>query len=279
MTNNSRLKKSEPLVSVIMPVYNCEKYIEQALESVINQTYKNIEIIVVEDASKDGTWDKLVEVAKRDSRIKPLKNKQNLKIVETLNKAIANSKGKYLARMDGDDVRIADSIAKQVSFLEDNPDYAMVGGVVEICDKKMNWLNDRRYPISDAEIRSKMFRFSPFCHASLVFRADALKKSPYRLALAEDYDLYFRIAKVGKMANLEDKVYKVRTHSASDSQTMGRYQEKLTLYIRLKAVFEYGFKMTFSDKVYYALQLGSMFLMPPRFRFWLFNKIRASKNG
>lgn len=266
---------TQPLVSVIMPVYNCEQYLEEALTSVIKQTYKNLEIIAVDDCSTDNSWKLLQDFAKQDKRIKAFRNKENLKIVGTLNFAISKSKGEYLARMDGDDRRELKSIAQQVAFLQKHPDTVMVGGAVSFCDEHMNRLNDRAYPTTDVEIRQKLFRYSPFCHASLVIRADAVEPNPYKLNWAEDYDLYFRLAKKGKMANLDNVVYHVRTHKESVSRSKTRYQEKLTLYIRLKAVFEYGYTMSASDKFYMFAQALTMYLMPSGFRFWLFNKLRA----
>lgn len=267
--------KSKPLVSVIMPVYNCEAYVEEALASVQNQTYTNLEIIVVDDCSTDRSWEIIQRLAKNDTRIHPFKNKENLKIVGTLNFAISKSKGEYLARMDGDDRRRPKSIQQQISFLQAHPDVIMVGGSVTFCDDKMQPVNRRYYPISDEDIRAKIFRYSPFCHASIVVRSDVLEKNPYKFNWAEDYDLYFRLAKKGKLANLSHDLYEVRTHKASVSRSKTRYQEKLTLYIRLRAVFEYGYTMTAGDKFYFAAQFLTMYLMPPGFRFWLFNKLRA----
>jgi glycosyltransferase involved in cell wall biosynthesis len=258
-----------------LPAYNCEKYIEVAINSVVNQTYRNLEIVVVDDCSTDKTWEIIQKMADNDSRIKPLRNKENSKIVKTLNNAIENSSGKYLARMDGDDERVLDSIEKQVNFLENNKDVAVVGGSSEICDENMTTINKREYLLTDSEIRKKLFRFSPFTHATIVMRASMVPTSPYRLDWAEDYDLYFRLANNGKLANLPDVLYRIRTHKKSVSRTKTRYQEKLTLYIRLKAVFEYGYKMSKSDKLYFFAQLVTMYMMPSNFRFWFFNKIRG----
>jgi glycosyltransferase involved in cell wall biosynthesis len=269
-------KMKTPLVSVIMPVYNCEAYIDQALDSLVNQTHKNLEVIVVDDCSKDATWKHLQKWAKKDSRIKPFHNKENLRIVKTLNFAIEQSRGNYLARMDGDDERLPDSIEKQVAFLEANPDVVIVGGTSQVCDENLKPINLRQYPETDSAIRQKMFRFSPFTHPTVMIRKSTLPRPAYdeKFDWAEDYDLYFRLAKFGKLANLSDILYKLRTHKESVSRTKARQQEKLTLYIRLKAVFEYGFTMRTGDKFYFVAQLISMYLMPTSFRFWLFNKIR-----
>lgn len=268
-------KKQQPLVSVIMPVYNCQDYLEQAMESIIKQTYKSLEIIVVDDCSTDNSWDILQQLAEKDSRIKCFRNQQNLRIVGTLNVAIRKSTGKYLARMDGDDVRELDSIATQIAYLEKNPSVVMVGGSVLFCDDKMQPMNRRDYPLTDNEIHKVLFRYSPFCHASLVMRADIVGKDPYKYDWAEDYDLYFRLLKKGEAANLNKILYHVRTHKQSVSRSKTRYQEKLTLYLRTKAVFEYGYSMRFADKLYFIAQLSTMYIMPSGFRFWLFNKLRS----
>jgi glycosyltransferase involved in cell wall biosynthesis len=272
----SKIEKT-PLVSVIIPVYNCEQYIRTAVESIIAQSYKNLEIIIIDDGSTDSTWDILNELKLRDGRIATYRNKRNLKIVGTLNFGIEKSNGKYIARMDGDDYREVDSIYQQVSFLENNQDVVIVGGSIDVCDGDLNVVNHRKYPLIDEEIRAKLFRYNPFAHPAIVIRKSALEGNPYLLNWAEDYDIYFRLGNKGKFANLPTTVLKLRTHSSSISQSKVSYQEYLTLYIRLKAVFEYGYTMTNIDKVYFILQLLSKWLMPVRFRFWLFNKIRSIK--
>jgi glycosyltransferase involved in cell wall biosynthesis len=267
----------DPLVSVVIPVYNCERYLEVALDSIINQTYKNLEVIVIDDGSKDKSWKIMQAFAKKDKRVHAFRNKENLKIVGTLNFGVAQSKGKYIARMDGDDRRELDSIEKQVIFMESHPDVVVVGGAIDVCDSKLRPINRRPYPETDAEVRSKLFRYSPFAHPAIMLRASVLGPDPYQNNWAEDYELYFRLGQKGKFANLNSKVLNLRTHRASVSQSKLDYQEKLTLFLRLKAVFEYGYMMSRSDKLYFAAQLLSKYLMPSHFRFWLFNKLRSGR--
>lgn len=266
-----------PLVSVIVTVYNCQRFIRQALDSLIDQTYKNLEIIVVDDHSSDKSWEIIKEYADKDKRIKPFRNKQNMRQAMTRNFAISQTKGEYLAQLDGDDIRTLSSIEKQVSYLASHPDVVAVGGGAEICDENMNHLNYRTYPTEDKEIRRKFLRYSPFCQSSLVIRKSVLDPKPYRpeMVPSEDIDLSFRLGEAGKLGNLGEVIYKVRTHKHSVTQRGARKMEKKTLYLRLKAVFEYGYEMSFSDKIYFAAQLTTMYLMPPRLRFWLFNKIRS----
>jgi len=275
---SKKAANTEPLVSVLIPAYNCEAYIEDAIMSIVDQTYKTLEIIVIDDGSTDATWEIITKLAATDARIRPLRNKVNLRIVGTLNHGVTESKGKYIARMDGDDIREKTSIEKQVAFLEKNPECVVVGGAIDVCDGDMNVLNHRDYPLDDKAVRAKMFRFNPFAHPAVVIRRTAFENEAYELNWAEDYDIWFRLGNIGTLANLPMTVLRLRTHLASVSQSKISYQENLTLYIRLKAVFEYGYKMTTGDKLYFAAQLGSKWLIPARFRFWLFNKLRSKKS-
>ncbi len=273
------LNKKQPLVSVIMPVYNCEQYVEAALDSITQQTYTNLEIIAVDDCSKDNSWQVLQQCAKKDPRIKLLRNKQNIKQTRTRNFAIGQAKGDYVTFMDADDERILTSIEKQVQYLEDHPKAVVVGGAAEFCDETMNRINDRFYPTDDQAIRRAFFRYSPFCLASMMTRRECLDKDqPYKVAMepAEDIDLAMRLGTIGEMGNLNEVIYRVRTHKQSVTQTYARVMEKNTLYLRIKAVLEYGYTITLADKFYFVAQLMTMYLMPGRFRFWLFNKLRAS---
>lgn len=271
--------KTEPLVSVIMPAWNNENYVEGAVNSLLAQTYKNWELIVVDDCSTDDTGKVIDRLAKKDKRIKAFHNKQNIKQTRTRNFAISKAKGKYVTLLDSDDERYPTSLQKQVEFLETHPDYVAVGTACELCDEQMNRLNDRRYPLDNEKIRRTFFRYSPFCLASVMEQAKCLENPAYDADIepTEDIDLAMRLGARGKLANLPDVLYRVRTHKQSVTQRGARVMEKKTFYVRRKAVREYGYKMSFADRIYNFVQFISMYMMPPRFRFWLFNKIRSSK--
>ncbi len=268
-----------PLVSVIMPAYNNEIYIEAAVDSLVGQTYKNWELIVVDDHSTDKTGEVIDRLAKKDKRIRAFHNPQRIKQTRSRNFAISKAKGKYVTLLDSDDIRLPDSLQKQIDFLQSHPGVVAVGTGAEICDEQMRRLNDRLYPLENKQIRRTFFRYSPFCLASLMIRTEALDSPAYNpdVEPAEDIDLAMRLGKIGKLANLPDVLYRVRTHKQSVTQRGARIMEKKTFGIRRKAVREYGYKMTLADIVYNTLQFSSMYLMPPRVRFWLFNKIRSSK--
>lgn len=266
---------NNPLVSVVMPVYNSQAYVATAIESILSQTFTNFEFIIIDDCSGDES----ITIINRftDSRIILLKNEINLKTTKTLNRGIQAANGKYIVRMDSDDWSFPDRIEKQVSFMESNPDVVECGGKIIVCDKQLNQINVRSYPLTDSQIRSKIFYYNPFAHPATIWRKDAIIKAGYydeKIPLTQDYDLTFRVGKLGKLANLEDALIKLRTHEKSSSQAKSRQQELITLQIRYKAATQYGYKMNLKQGVYLLLQWLSMLVIPQKVKFKLFNYIR-----
>jgi glycosyltransferase involved in cell wall biosynthesis len=123
---------NEPLVSVLMPVYNSEIFISEAIESILNQTYSNFEFIIVNDGSTDSSMNIISKYAENDNRIKIVKNKFNLGVSKSLNKGALVSKGKYIARMDADDISLIYRLEKQVEFLNNHPDIIVLGGQIQL---------------------------------------------------------------------------------------------------------------------------------------------------
>lgn len=122
-----------PLVSVNMPCYNCSKYIKQSIDSILNQTYTNFELIIIDDGSTDNSVEVIKEFS--DKRIKLFENITNQGIVYSRNRAVENSKGKYIAILDSDDIAYPTRIEKQLNFMESNPDFAMTGTWFDIIDE------------------------------------------------------------------------------------------------------------------------------------------------
>ena len=268
-----KMSKKDPLVSVVMPAYNTEKYISEAIESILNQTFKDFEFIIIDDGSTDKTWEIIQSYAEKDKRIIPVKNEKNLKISRTLNKGIAMSKGKYIARMDADDWSYPSRLEKQVEFMERNTDVVVSGGYIVVCDETLSPVYVRKYPVTDKSIRSKMFIYNPFAHPSVMFRTFPIKEEKcvydHNLHGAEDYDLYFRLGKRGKFANLNDVILKYRISDNSVSYKGHVRQGLLTLYIRFKAVTKYGYKIPVHFLLAQPFELLIILLVP----FSLKNKI------
>lgn len=224
-----------PLVSVIIPCYNSEKYIETAVHSIINQSYKKIEIIVTDDCSTDKSYEILKELEKIDRRIKVFRNIENLKIVNTLNNMVSLCNGKYIARMDADDISLPSRIEKEVIFLEKNPDIDIVGCNVIHIDEAGNKIRKTILPRTPEQVeKMKIFR-TPFYHPAVMIRANVLKENKYDLNFlyTEDYELWLRILQKRKGANLGKRLLKYRIHNyqISKNQTF-RQVSLLTLIFK-----------------------------------------------
>ena len=231
----------------------------------------------MDDASTDKSLEIIKKYAKVDKRVVVLKNKNNLRTTKTLNNGLKVARGKYMVRMDADDWSYSDRLQKQFSFMEKNSRVGVSGGSIEICDRNLKALNVRRYPLNDVLARKIIFRYSPFAHPATIWRKVLLDQvGGYNdaIPLSQDYDLYFRIGKICKFANLSDVLIKLRTHNDSSSIIRGKYQEQYAVYIRIKAFLEFGYNMTAFDKLYTFLQIISMVLIPPKVKFWLFNLLR-----
>ena len=147
---------------------------------------------------------------------------------------------------------------------------------MEVCDSQMQTLGVRNYNLTDENIRKYIFWYSPFCHASTIYQTKLAKIVQYNKHLydSEDYDFYFRMGEYGKFANLSDIVYRMRVNINGVSLLRSRRQERIVLYIRLKAIFEYGYRMQRFDKLYLFLQLMSYFLVPAPIKFFIYNLAR-----
>ncbi len=186
----------KPEISVIMSVYNGETYLREAIESVIKQTFRSWELIIINDCSTDSTGEILAEFASKDERIKVHPNEVNLRLPTSLNKAISLCNGKYIARMDADDICLPDRLQKQYKFMEENSDVALSscrfmtvkngvyssGGAGGRCDNKA--------------LRAMLLVANPILHPGVIARAEVMKKFNYdtTLTCTEDLELWTRMA-------------------------------------------------------------------------------------
>lgn len=267
---------NNPFVSVIMSAYNAEKYVRQAVESILNQTYKKFEFIIVNDASTDSTVNTLRDYKKKDKRIILIKNINNLGLTKSLNKALRRARGKYIVRIDADDWAYPDRLKYQVQLMEKNPNVVVSGSYVEVCNKDLKTKYVRKYHLDDVSIRKYIFRYSPFAHPATIWRSDVLKKELYneRMTVSQDYELYFRVGMAGKFMNINKPLLKLRIHNQSISATMSDLQFKNTVLIRLSAVLLLGYQMTKFDKLYNFLQEVFIGFLPVKLRLYIFNVLR-----
>lgn len=268
-----------PKISVVMPAYNAEKYIGEAIESILHQTFSDFECIIIDDGSTDRTWETIQEYTQKDERIVGVKNGKNIQISATLNKGVGMAKWEYIARMDADDISMPERFAKQVAFLDANPDVGIVWWSMQLFNEKgVIWT--RQYYLTDLEIRKHLFFFSPFCHPSIMMRAELVRMVWWYgldMVYAEDYDLYFKLGTKTQFANLSETVLQYRVSGAWITVSRLREMEKKTMLVRKKAVEEYWYSMRLVDKAYLFLQKLSAFLVRGNARIYLFQLLRDKK--
>lgn len=270
------MQKNNPFVSVLMTAYNAEEYIELAIQSILSQTYKNFEFIIIEDCSKDNTWKIIKDFAGKDKRINAIKNSENLKAGGSSNKGIPLCKGKYIVRMDADDWSYPDRIEKQVKYMEENPKIVVSGGSMVVCNENLEPIGVRPYKQTDEEIRTVALRLNPIPHPASIWRTETLSKThlyPTDTGMSEDYALTLEISQFGEMGNLGDSLIKFRVHSKSISNSKMALQQKITLQLSRKAEKEYGYRSTFSDKLWRLLQVITMYTIPSKIKRALLNRL------
>lgn len=221
----------KPLITVIMPVYNCEKYILEAVESILQQTYTNFELILIDDCSTDAT----LQICKsfQDDRIVIIEKERNSGYTNSLNYGLSIAKGKYIARMDGDDISLPMRFEKQVDFLEANEDIVLCGtqyniiGTEKVCN----------HPLTHDEIKVKLLSGSYIAHPTVMFKKDFFDKHNLsynsKMEPAEDYDLWSRVVFLGRVENLKDVLLQYRVHEQQTSIVKNERQEFLANKIRL----------------------------------------------
>lgn len=199
-----------PKISVIMSVYNCEKYLKYAVDSILNQTYKDFEFIIINDGSTDKSREILESY--KDDRIKLFNNK-NKGLTKSLNEAIGYSKGEYIARIDADDIALPERFEKQVKFLDSNPEIVMCGTWADFINEDGEILREFRRPVTDRDIKREIVFHNPFIHPSVMMRKSVFDKIGLydeSFRHAQDYELWTRIVTKFKTANIPEKLLRYR---------------------------------------------------------------------
>jgi glycosyltransferase involved in cell wall biosynthesis len=274
------MEKNSPLVSIVIPVHNGEKYISEALDSCIGQSYPTLEIIVVDDKSTDDTLNILRRYEERNSRIKVLPAEKQNGLGNVINIGIRESQGKYIARMDADDIMYPTRIEKQVEYLESNSECIAVGGQIDIIDANSNVTGHREYSLSDKDIKKNRFLFQPFAHPAVMLRKSTLEEVglyPENMWKVEDVKLFLILSTKGKFANLPDTVLKYRMTFDTESQSKMVDHFKKTNEVRKWAIKELDIKPTFREYVIWSIQkvgVSILSVFPPSLFMWSFELFR-----
>jgi hypothetical protein len=208
-----------PIVSVVMSVFNGERFLREAVESILQQSFREFEFIIVDDGSSDQSAPILDSYQTNDARVKVYR-KEHSGLVESLNHGCSLAQSKYIARMDADDIASKDRLKTQVAFMDAHPETGVIGGAVDWIDASGNSLGIHCYPAENHQIKAALLEGCALWHPTVVIRREAfVLAGGYRgVAVdAEDYDLWLRIADRFQLANLEAVVLKYRIHPSQVS--------------------------------------------------------------
>jgi len=228
-----------PTVSVVMSVYNGQRFLSEAVQSILGQSFSDFEFVIVDDGSTDKSSEILAQYMRRDGRIR-VHRQTNKGRALSLNIGMELSKGRYIARMDADDVALPNRLAEQVDFMERHPEVGLLSGSYERINSDGRLMDTVRLPLGDDEIRSMMLHSNAMCHPAVMMKKEvAIACGGYRKVFSEseDYDLWLRMSERIQLANLEQPILRYRVHSKQASIVNLRHQMLCVLAARTGAAF------------------------------------------
>lgn len=229
-----------PTVTVLMPVYNVEKYVGLAIESIISQTFEDFKLLIIDDASTDHTLDIIYQY--HDKRIEVIKNHTNAGIANSLNKGLALTNSPYIARMDGDDIAKSTRLEKQLAYMKFNSNLSIVGSHMELINDNGIILKNQEKKTGNTNIKMGLFcGNTSLAHPSIIIKKSDFDKYFLRydsaFQYAEDYDLYCRASQYIEFDNYPEALVQYRIHPESVSQMYKEQQitdAKVALYLHLR---------------------------------------------
>lgn len=222
-----------PRISVLMSVHNGERWLREAVDSVLGQSLGQFELLVIDDGSTDGTA-KILE-GYRDPRVR-VSRQPRVGLTTSLNRGVALTTAPLVARLDADDVALPERFARQVAFLEGHPEVGLLGTGCQDVDPVGRVLRIYRPPETDSEIRRTLIRRNPFVHSSIMARREVLERAGFydqTLEVAQDYDLWVRLSRISRLANLPEPL--VRRRLTPHMVSRARDSDRLRAELRIKA--------------------------------------------
>ncbi len=245
------MQKAKPILSVILPCYNAEAFLQYSIPSILNQSFTNFELLIIDDGSIDDSYKICNCYAEEDNRIKLYRNERNLGVVRTLNRGIDLSNGAYIARMDADDISDLQRFEKQLNYLETNKVVSVIGTRAQAIDLDGKKLNSK----SNIYLEKETIQFSalftqPLFHGSVFGKAAVFKENKYgKDSKAEDFELWLRMISKGiEIENLDETLYYYRINPNSVSQQNER-QQKLDHNLISAEYLEKNYKIRLDQKI------------------------------
>src|SRR5688500_9491550 len=253
-----------PKVSVLMPAFNCEQHIREAIDSILGQSYQDFELLIVDDHSTDSTPAVVREYCDLDPRIQCVLNEESKGIVGALNTGLGRARGEYVARMDADDISLPTRLEKQQDFLGAHRDIAVCGTNMELFGaQQFVW----RLPEDHAAIRAGLIFTVFIAHATVMMRRSVLEENQYRYdasyGYAEDYELWSRLSENHRFANLPDVLYRYRKHATDDTSPREAIRSRSAQRVRLRLLDALGIVPT-ADESDLHRQIGDYCYSPTR---------------
>lgn len=226
-------------ISILLSVHNGERFIRDAVLSLLTQTHREFELLIVDDASTDKTRDTLEELVTQDHRIRVITNATNLGLTRSLNIALRQAQDDFVARMDADDIAMPDRLEKQLAYLESHPDIDVVGTAYEWIDETDHVIGRPNVITGPDDIHRALPRTNPLLHSSVLLRRSALERvhgyeESYRRA--QDYDLWLRLSRTARFANLPEVLMQKRLAKNMISFASEREQLRCAVRARLQAL-------------------------------------------
>lgn len=268
--------KNQPKVSILIPVFNGSEYIEETVSSVQNSKYGNFEIILVDDGSTDISKIVCHKLDEKYPNVRFYSFPKNGGMTRSLNFGIAKSTGKYIVRINQDDLMVADRVVKQVKFLEENPDYVAVGGYVKLFTSDNPEYDFIKFPLTDSAIRKTWMYLSPYADPAVTFRKSAyLKTDGYSQDMwpADDVHMWYQLGKVGKLANLPNVMTNVRWHKNAGSIKFHKIQMKKTYEVHKWASINVS-NPTFFERLFWMGEYLAGNIFPAKFNWAIYRLIR-----
>ncbi len=248
----------EPEITVLMAVYNAASHLREAVESILSQTFAGFEFLVIDDGSTDSS--KEIVLSYKDPRIRLLSNEKNTGLTASLNKGLREATGKYIARMDADDLSLSQRLEIQYKILQDNPDVGVVTGWVQVIDEQGNNLREWSTPLKPEDIYYKLNFRNCLAHSAVMFHRDLILKSRgynENIKRAQDFELWHRLSKVTKICQVDRLLLKWRDYEKNISYKWKTEQEKIVTDL-VKPGLESLAGMKISEKETGLLQTGEI---------------------
>ena len=277
------MKNKQPLISIVMPVYNAGDFLHQTIKSILNQTHQNWELIAIDDHSKDNSLEILKNYAKKDKRIKILTQKRNLGVSSTTNKGIKHAKSTWIARMDADDIMHKNRLKIQLKTLQSHPSVVVIGSQCKLIDQQGKRIGVKNFPTCPQDIHNMLFWACPVQQPSIMVNASKLPKNFIwynpKTKTGEEINFLLRISKFGSIVNSKQTLLEYRL--PDNNLSLNQNQKKVFYNLfktRLRAIFSGQYQPSLASLILGLSELVIVTLLPQRAIAPAFHFIRGMRN-